>query len=467
MMMQTKRSVFLRVLMVILIYLFAISGLYGEEEQFPYMGIVTAEKLRVLPRKGTNYMEITELKQHDLVTVIGREGDWLRIVPPDDIACWIKGDYIVDGTVSGTAVNVRSGPGIKHRILGQVNKGDLVNEIEEKDTWIHIDPPDTLTAYIKADFAKYFSGMNNVDFQLNKLREGKELFDSAVKYAKSELLKSELSGLDYDTMKNNFYQVVKEFPATIQAKKSLYYLGWIKEERKKREEKIFQKEQKEKLKQIFSVAEDTAREEMAKEDFRKVDVESIRTNYLYVVKEFPKSKEAEWAVDRIAEVQERMLKFKQQDREKRQEVLREAEEYREEQLIKKVDEVDYSGIISKYREVTILFPGTTEAKQAAERLQDIIEREKLAYARTSKSTDLLPFHSFEGILVLEAENTEAGNFYRVEAKRFLSRKTLCYFYSSDPKITYYANKKVFVEGIVNSFDRDNNPIIDLTRIQRR
>lgn len=437
------------------------------QERFPYMGIVTTEKLRVMPQKGTNYMEIAELAEHDLVTVVDREGDWLRIKPPEDIVCWISKDFVKNGEITGNAVNVRSGPGIEHRILGQVNMGDHVVSIEEKDTWIHIAAPDNLTAYVKADFIKYFSTMGNMDAQLRKLKESKELFDAAVIYAKNELQKTDFKAIDFDLLKDKFYSIIRSYSETVQAKKSLYYLNWIEEERKKREEQHREEETQRKLKTLFAIAEDHARKEMAKENFKLVDVDTIITNYLAVIKSFPKSNEADWSVDRIAYIQEKITKMAEKDLEKRQLMLYEAEQYREAQLLKEVSEIDYFGIMSKYREISVLFPDTPEAKQAIERIQDIQERQKFSQAKMTKGDSVMSFHSFEGILVLESKNTEAGDLYRVEEKQFLSRKTLCYFYTLDKKIEIYENKRVFVEGIISSFDKDNNPIIDLTRIQRR
>ena len=85
----------------------------------------------------------------------------------------IDGAYI--GLVTGDDVNVRSGPGTAHSIIGSVNRGDMLEVLEEHDGWYAVVAGEEF-GYISADYLNAYEG------QLADLDESK-YYSSYVQWA--------------------------------------------------------------------------------------------------------------------------------------------------------------------------------------------------------------------------------------------------------------------------------------------
>ena len=457
-----KKSVFLVMSCFILNSLSNI--VLAEETSYPYIGIVTSEKLRVMPRKGTNYREISTLNQNDLVTVLDKNGDWLLVKPPENIPCWISGDFVVDGIVTGNSVNVRQGPGVSFPVLTQVNKGDKLNVINEDNTWKQISPPESLKAWVSAEFVNYFSNMNNLTSQLNRMEESQQAFNSAKLYATAEL-KGDPRAIDFDEIKDNYVQIIKKYSDTIYATKALFELKVLKEEQERLEKEMLENERQKRVKELFDYADTFASRELEKRNASDIDISTISINYITVIKDFPDKEEAKWSIERLSSIRKKIEEASMANERKRLVQFNEAEDFRRSELLKDVSEIDYEAILTKYRSITLLYPGTTEARKAATRLEDIERRQSYAKFKTGdKKSIVSSLYSYEGILVKE-DVTQKGTLYRLEERGFLHKKDLCTFYSNDKDLESYANRKVKIQGILVSFDENDRPILDLKRIQ--
>lgn len=93
-------------------------------------GVVLATTLNVRSGPGTNYDVLTTLPQYARVTLYAKDGNWIQVDKG-----WVSRDYIYTdgsvgpdgskmGTVNGTDVNIRTGPGTGYGIKTQVNTGD-------------------------------------------------------------------------------------------------------------------------------------------------------------------------------------------------------------------------------------------------------------------------------------------------------------------------------------------------------
>lgn len=93
-------------------------------------GVVLATTLNVRSGPGTNYDVLTTLPQYSRVTFYAKDGNWIQVEQG-----WVSRDYVYTdgsvgpdgskmGTVNGTDVNLRTGPGTGYGIKGQVNTGD-------------------------------------------------------------------------------------------------------------------------------------------------------------------------------------------------------------------------------------------------------------------------------------------------------------------------------------------------------
>jgi len=77
---------------------------------------------------------------------------WYRIALPTNAPVWVHTEFIniTNKTVIPNRLNLRGGPGENYSILGRVNKGAVVKEIEVRGDWIRIDPPTNAYAFVAA-----------------------------------------------------------------------------------------------------------------------------------------------------------------------------------------------------------------------------------------------------------------------------------------------------------------------------
>lgn len=457
------------VLLFVLSSLLNMTGfMYAQDHDFPYIGIVQTEKLRVMPHRGTNYREITELSQNDLVTVLNKVGDWFLIKPPETITCWMSSQFIEDGKITGSNVNVRQGPGLNFPVVCQVSKDDEVTVLQQNDAWSQIAPPDAIQAWVNADFVAYFSSMDSLSATLERMEASKEDFNQAVLYSKSQLTKDDPRSINFAEINEKFYEIIERYPDTIYAQKALFELESIEQKRKKIEEELEARERQAKVKELFALADDFASRELEKRDANDIDESQIKYRYMEIVKEFPEKEEAKWSIERMAMIRNKIQTAKEEAAQERQQAFEEAEEFRNQELLKELSEIDFSAIKGKYRSIIVLYPDTPEAKRAQDRIDDLKQRESYAKFKTAPAEETASnLYAYEGYLVLEEETRTGQNLYKIEQRGFLSRTNLCYFASSDPNIQNYLNEKVKVEGTILSLNENDIPIIDVKRIQLR
>ena len=76
---------------------------------------------------------------------------WARIALPPNAAVWVSALF-VDPTnkTAKSRLNVRSGPSENHSVLGRLDRGAAVKEIERKEDWIRIEPPQGIYGFVAA-----------------------------------------------------------------------------------------------------------------------------------------------------------------------------------------------------------------------------------------------------------------------------------------------------------------------------
>ena len=118
-------------------------------------GTVQAEKLRVRSKPGTRFEVVGQLKKGDAVKVVEEKEGWLKIVAPETIEGWVSNKFIKDGKITGTRINVRAGPSVAYNIFGKLNKGDAVDVIEVKDeVWAKIKGNPKLHVWVSSTYVK-------------------------------------------------------------------------------------------------------------------------------------------------------------------------------------------------------------------------------------------------------------------------------------------------------------------------
>ncbi|MGB0580711.1 MAG: SH3 domain-containing protein [Limisphaerales bacterium] len=120
-------------------------------------GIVKGKNVNVRGQAYINSEVVTQLQEGERVVIIekvkasrpsGKFTDWYKIALPSNTPVWVHGKYVVDGKVTASRLNIRSGPGEKFSVLGRVQQGAAVTEIRRVDPWVEIESPESTHGYV-------------------------------------------------------------------------------------------------------------------------------------------------------------------------------------------------------------------------------------------------------------------------------------------------------------------------------
>lgn len=133
---------------------------FGANVTFPFIGKVNTNIANVRSGANVNFEILGKLKKGQKVVVLGKTQTWLKIKLPEDMPVFINSQFVQvrlesSGTISANRVNVRAKPDIKSNILTQLNKGDIVNILSKKDDWLKIKPTSACAGWISEELVDY------------------------------------------------------------------------------------------------------------------------------------------------------------------------------------------------------------------------------------------------------------------------------------------------------------------------
>lgn len=135
----------------------------------PGAAVALSKNVNVRAQAAINSEIVTHVKQGDIVTVLETvtkkagpdEPDrWAKISLPTGATVWTHASFIDPATkaVKPARLNVRSGPGENFSVLGRIEKGTVVHELERKGDWIKIEAPTNSYAFVAAHLFTQDSG---------------------------------------------------------------------------------------------------------------------------------------------------------------------------------------------------------------------------------------------------------------------------------------------------------------------
>lgn len=128
----------------------------------PGPAVVKQNNVNVRGQAAINSEVLTRLKKGDYVTVFeevtlkkpkaDEPAKWARIALPTNSAVWVHSSFIdpANKTVVPKRLNLRSGPGENYSVIGRLDKGKAVKEIETKGEWLKIEPPADAYGFVAA-----------------------------------------------------------------------------------------------------------------------------------------------------------------------------------------------------------------------------------------------------------------------------------------------------------------------------
>ncbi len=115
---------------------------------------VAGDRVNVRARPSLQAEVVGQMNDGDKVVVRSFTNDWAEVVPPAGMDVYVHRDFIKDGKVHATKLQIRAGPGINYSKVGQMVKGDAVKVLGEFGEWMKISPPPGSSLWITRSMVK-------------------------------------------------------------------------------------------------------------------------------------------------------------------------------------------------------------------------------------------------------------------------------------------------------------------------
>ncbi len=128
-----------------------------------------AVNVNVRGQAGLKGDVVAHLVKGDTVTVLSQinldkhkadePAQWAKIVLPSSAHVWVRTLFIdeTNKTVLPKKLNLRAGPSENYNVLGVIERGTPVSEVETKGDWMEIDAPTNACAFVAAMYLKQAS----------------------------------------------------------------------------------------------------------------------------------------------------------------------------------------------------------------------------------------------------------------------------------------------------------------------
>lgn len=116
--------------------------------------LITNQACNVRQGPSTDYPEINRLSAGTIVTQSKKEGEWFRVLQPDDKPGWIREDLLVtlfDQLEADDNVNVLSGPGTSYSLVSQVQPKTKLYSLNSQGNWLEVRLADGSKGWVSSD----------------------------------------------------------------------------------------------------------------------------------------------------------------------------------------------------------------------------------------------------------------------------------------------------------------------------
>jgi SH3-like domain-containing protein len=106
---------------------------------------------------GTNYKIMWKLGKGFPLMVLKKNGAWYRVRDFEGTIGWVHEDVtsstpsmiIKVNKNSNKKINIRSGPGTKHRIIAKAHYGVVLTTLQQKDGWVQVQHEKGVTGWVE------------------------------------------------------------------------------------------------------------------------------------------------------------------------------------------------------------------------------------------------------------------------------------------------------------------------------
>lgn len=132
----------------------------AETAYSPEAAVAKQANVNIRGQAKLNSEIVGHLKKGDAVTILeeitlkkakqDEPSRWFRIILPPSVGAWVHSSFVADGAVKATRLNLRGGPGEEYSLLGRIEKGTPVKQIETKGDWMKIEAPTNAHGFVAA-----------------------------------------------------------------------------------------------------------------------------------------------------------------------------------------------------------------------------------------------------------------------------------------------------------------------------
>lgn len=155
----TRTLITLTLALIITIGVLPLSASAAQETMYG-IGFVKGDSLRLRSQPSTDAEILSEAPRNDCVVVIAKEGQWYKVNYNLEVG-YMHEDYLDVltrenaelgyGQITGTDVNLRSGPSTGHSVVAKANTGDKCYIIGLNEGWYKV-LYNGNTCYVRSDF---------------------------------------------------------------------------------------------------------------------------------------------------------------------------------------------------------------------------------------------------------------------------------------------------------------------------
>lgn len=121
---------------------------------YAQMVSIARSKVNMREGPGRKYTVIWELGKGYPLKVIERKGKWLKVKDFENDTGWILGKLVNNSAhivVVKERSNMRSGPGVTHKVVGKVVYGEVLRTLKHDKGWVQAKRENGLTGWIRKD----------------------------------------------------------------------------------------------------------------------------------------------------------------------------------------------------------------------------------------------------------------------------------------------------------------------------
>jgi len=140
-------------------FIFSFPSISISREEGSFLGKITKNRVVVRSGYNKNFNPVAFLNKDDIVVICGKNFSWYKVILPTDAACYIHSKFVkntgkYEGLIETNKLNVRGGAGIQFGIVGQLKKGEEVIIRKKEGEWYKILPPENSYGWIFEDNLK-------------------------------------------------------------------------------------------------------------------------------------------------------------------------------------------------------------------------------------------------------------------------------------------------------------------------